>query len=104
MSLLQKVKDNCQAILAIVAVGGLLSGSLAYFAKAEDLRLVEMRLQQKITADRLYETRKQIWALEEQNRKYSSCNEWPDARDRKKYKELKTELEDLQKDFDRMKK
>jgi hypothetical protein len=39
-----KLRDYLGAVIAFAAVVGIVSGGLSYFAKAEDLKLVEMRL------------------------------------------------------------
>jgi len=59
----QTLKDNLQLILAIGAVIGMVLGGITYFAKASDLKQVAMRLEQKITQDKVYYLKRQLWAL-----------------------------------------
>jgi len=93
-----KLRDYLALIIAAAAVIGIVAGGLSYFAKAEDLQLVQMRLDQKIVADQAYDTQKRVWALEERNREFGTdCSRWPDARDREQYRELKVKLEELDK-------
>jgi hypothetical protein len=93
-----KIKEYLGLIITIAAVIGVVAGGLAYFAKAEDLQLVQQRLDQKIVADQAYDTQKRVWALEERNREFGTdCSRWPDARDREQYRELKVKLEELDK-------
>jgi hypothetical protein len=98
-----KLRENFQTIIAFAAVVGLIVSSMAYFAKAseldalrEEVVLTQVRLDQKIVSDQAYETQKQIWALEEKNTKYGAdCTRWPDERDRKQYKELRAQHDEL---------
>ena len=69
---MNKLREYCTTIVAVVAVLGLIGGGLAYFAKASELEelrgevvLTQVRLDQKIVSDQAYETQKQIWAIEE---------------------------------------
>jgi len=100
---MNKLKDYLGLIIAFVAVIGAISGGLAYFAKASELKEVRVelaqtnvRLDQKIVSDQAYDTQKQMWALEEKNTKFGAdCTAWPDERDRKQYKELKAQHQEL---------
>jgi hypothetical protein len=97
---MSKLKEYLGLIVALAAVIGIVSGGLAYFAKAADLELVQLRLDQKIVADQMYDTQKQVWALEDRNRAYADCRQWPDERDREQYRVLKMRLDELQKKQD----
>lgn len=90
------ITDRLDVIIKVALVAGIIFGGLAYFAKAEDLRFVQLRLDQKIVSDQLYDTQKQAWDLEERNRDYGpECSKWPDKRDRERYKVLRVQLEKL---------
>ena len=98
---MSKLKEYLGVIVALLAISAAASGGVAYFAKAADLELTQLRLDQKIVGDQLLETQKAIWALEERNVNHSSdCSRWPDARDREQYKKLKAQQEELQKKQD----
>jgi len=89
--------DRLDAIIKVGVAGAIIVGGLAYFAKAEDLRLVQLRLDQKIVSDQLYTTQQQVWELEERNRDYGiEPYKWPDKRDRDRYKTLRLQLDKLQ--------
>jgi hypothetical protein len=93
---MNRLKDYFGLIIAFAAVVGSVLGALSYFATAEDLQLVQVRLEQKIVADQQFTVQQQIWALEERNLKHGAdCSRWPDDRDRKQYKELKAQYEML---------
>jgi hypothetical protein len=93
---MNKLKDYFGLIIAFAGVVGIVLGALSYFATAEDLQLVQTRLEQKIVADQQFTVQQQIWALEERNLKHGAdCSHWPDERDRKQYKELKAQYEML---------
>lgn len=102
---MSKLKDYFGLIIAFAATIGIVLGAVNYFAKASDVELVQLRLEQKIVADQAYDAQKQIWALEERNKDFGSdCSRWPDARDREQYRKLKNDLTDLQKQKDSLKK
>lgn len=92
-------KDKLQAGVAILVIAGFIWGGLNYFAKAEDLRLVEVRLEQKIMSDQIFDVKRQMWQLEERNKGCKGINEW-EERDRKQYKELDLNLQMLMKKQD----
>jgi hypothetical protein len=97
------MKSILEPIIALAAVIGIVVGGMAYFARASELKMVEMRLDQKIVGDQLYETQKAVRDLEERNLKNTSdCSKWPDARDRESYKKLKVQEEELQKKKDHL--
>lgn len=92
-----KFKDYLGVIIALAAVVGTVSGGLSYFARASDLQLVQLRLDQKIVADQLWTVQQQIWAIEDRNRQHGAdCNRWPDERDIRQYRELKIQMDQLQ--------
>lgn len=55
-------------VLAIAALFGLLWQADKYVAHADDLRLVEMRLEQKIQTDRMKAVQQRTWELEKEYR------------------------------------
>lgn len=91
------IKEYCGTILTFAAVVGLVVGSLAYFATASEVELLKQRLDQKIVSDQYYDTQRQIWMLEDRNVQYGpDCTQWPDERDRERYRELKLQLFELE--------
>lgn len=57
-----------QVVLAITALGAIIGGWVSfdgYVAKAQDLRLVELRLEKKILKDDRTRTQQQLWNLED---------------------------------------
>lgn len=94
-------KDRLQALVALIIIMGAVWGGISYFAKADDLRMVELRLDQKIVFDQVMDAKKQMWAIEERNKSCKSLGEW-DARDRDEYKRLQSNLEELQKRRDQL--
>jgi hypothetical protein len=96
MSIIAKAKDYLGLIVAGVAVASIIIGGLQYFAKASDLKMVQLRLDQKIVFDQVMDVQKRIWTLEDRNREYGeNCLSWPDDRDRVEYRELIDRLERL---------
>jgi len=91
--LIAKLKENLQLILAIGAVIGMVLGGITYFAKADDLQLVEQRLDQKIKADKAYYLKRQLWALFDKH-KTDDCNRMPQP-DNNICRDLKHELYQL---------
>lgn len=97
------LKEYLGFIIAAAAVAGIVSGGLAYFAKASELADVrvelaqtQQRLDQKIVSDQLFDTQKRMWSIEERNREHGAdCRQWPDARDREEYRLLGVQLDEL---------
>ena len=102
---MSKLKDYLGVIVTFAAVVGIVCGAMSYFAKASELELVQLRLEQKIVSDQVFDIQKQTWALEERNRQYGGdCSRWPDERDREQYRKLKAQLLELEKRQDRLRK
>lgn len=91
-----KIKDIIQGIIAVGVLIGMIFGGISYFAKAEDLKLVELRLEQKIVNDQMIQIKQKLWQLEDRN-KGMDCTKWKDEKDRKEYRELNETLENLRK-------
>lgn len=62
---METLKSKALAIVALATLISMSIGAVNYFAKAGDLRLVEMRLEQKIIKDDLRATEQRIWQLED---------------------------------------
>jgi len=93
---MSKLKDYFGLIIAFAATIGIVLGAVNYFAKASDVELVQLRLEQKIVSDQQFSVQQQIWNLEDRNRQYGTdCSKWPDERDRRQYKELKAQYDQL---------
>jgi hypothetical protein len=101
--MMDKLKEYLTTVVLLASTAGVVLGGLAYFAKASELEalreevvLTQVRLDQKIVGDQAFIVRQQMYTLEERNIKYGSdCAQWPDERDRKQYKELRVEQEEL---------
>jgi hypothetical protein len=83
----------------------LVVGALSYFATASDVHLLQIRLDQKIISDQLFDTQRQIWMIEDRNRDHGiDPSQWPDNRDIERHRELKLQLYDLERKQDFLKK
>jgi predicted nucleic acid-binding Zn-ribbon protein len=98
---MSKFKDYLSVIIAFAAVVGLVLGAINYFAKAEDLQLVELRLDQKIMSDQVMQIQQRIWQLEDRY-KGRPCSEWSDQADRDEYRKLQMRVDELKKRQDKM--
>lgn len=106
------LKEWASTFITLAAAISVMIGAMAYFAKASELQalreevvLTQVRLDQKIVSDNVISTRNQIILLEERNIQYGpDCSKWPDERDRKQYKELKADYEELLEQKKQMKK
>lgn len=67
------------------------------WAKAKDLAYVEMRLDQKILSDRLYDLQQRLWMLED---RYGEEKEMPEEV-RTEYRKLKQEYESIKRQLER---
>ena len=90
-------KDIIQLAIGIVAILSILLGAMNYFAKADDLKLVELRLDQKIVSDRIQQTQQRIWQLEDRHGG-KPCGEWSTPTDRDEYRKLKEEVERMKRE------
>jgi hypothetical protein len=92
-------KDIAQLVVAVIVILGAALGAIEYFAKADELELVDMRLEQKIVGDSISNLTRQMWQLED---KYGNknCSTWSDPRDRERYRNLNLQLEQLKKKQD----
>lgn len=88
-------KDIIQTVIGICALIGIVLGALSYFAKADDLQLVEMRLENKIVGDQIYQLKQRAWQLEDRNGS-TDCSKWINQRDKNEYREIKMKIEELQ--------
>jgi len=93
------LKDNAETIVAILVMVGMIVGGLSYFATSEELILVDMRLEQKIVGDGIFNLTMQMTQLEN---KYNNtpCSTWNDYRDQQQYQRLKLQVEALKKKQD----
>lgn len=93
-------KDTIQTFIAICVLFGIVFGAISYFATAEDLEQVAMRLDQKIVNDQIMAIQQRIWQLEDRYPGQPNCSTWrgpTSDRDRQEYRRLKMELEKLKK-------
>lgn len=93
-------KETVQTIVSICVLVGIVFGAVSYFATAQELEQVAMRLENKIVADQILALSQRIWQLEERYKPETNCMLWrgPHAeRDRQEYKFLKLKLEELKK-------
>lgn len=93
------LKDRLEMLITIGAAIAIISGGIAYFATAKDLKLVDLRLDQKIVNDAVYDLQRQLTQLE---RQYGSqdCAIWQgkDAnRDAQDYQRMKEQLKGMRK-------
>ncbi len=94
-------KDILQTLVAIGIIVGMALGAISYFATAEDLKLTQQRLDQKIIYDRVVDLKRMIYQMEDKY-KGQPCEKWPE-KDRNIYRELKMELEEANKQREKMK-
>ena len=94
-------KSIIEGIIAIGILTGMILGGINYFAKANDLKLVELRLDQKITADQMAQVQRRMWLLEDRHGG-NDCYKWNDRRDRDEYRQLKGQVEKLKRKLDSM--
>ena len=93
-----KRKDIIEIIITVCVLVGMIVGGLNYLAKAADLQLVEMRLDQKITADQIMQLQQQTRWLENNN--YGPCTNWTNKRDKDEYQKLQEQIEILKRKRD----
>lgn len=88
------MKDILQIIIAFGVICGIVVGGLAFFAKADDLKMVEMRLDQKIVSDQIQQIQTRIWTLEDRNQG-KPCSDWKNQDEKTEYRKLSDQLKQL---------
>jgi len=83
-----------QSGIAFTTLVAAVTGGVTYFAKDSDLKLVEMRLDQKIRNDQMYDIQMQLWKFEDRY-EGSPLSDWPHE-DRERYRQLKYRFNELQ--------
>ncbi len=92
-------KSILEIMVAFIIVVGGIFGAITYFATAEDLTLVDMRLEQKIVGDGILGLTLQMGQLEAKHGSQDSSI-WRDNNDRQRYQRLKIQVEELKKKQD----
>jgi hypothetical protein len=96
---MESLKNKALAIIALATIISLAFGAHNYFAKAEDLRLVSIRIDQKILGDRAHQIQEEIWNIKREygetplERKYREKIEMLEE----KKKEIEKEIDNIHK-------
>ena len=88
-TILHTINIGIATVVSIVTIGAFFYTIDDRWAKANDLKYIELRLDQKILSDRLYEIQKRIWELED---RYGAYDDMPDVV-KEEYRKLKQEYE-----------
>lgn len=91
-----KMKETIATLISLFVLGGFIWGGANYFAKASDLELVELRLDQKIRADTIQQMQQRAWQLEDRNGGGDE-SKWINQSDKDEYRKVKSNIEDLKK-------
>jgi predicted nucleic acid-binding Zn-ribbon protein len=83
----KKVSAILALVIALAAVAGVVSKLDNRWAKADQVKKLELRLDQKIDADRINQVQQRIWTLED---RYKPLDKMPQTV-REEYRELKDE-------------
>jgi hypothetical protein len=89
-------KDLLQIGVFLIAIIGAVVGFNTYFAKAADLKLVDMRLEQKIVSDASMQTEARKWQLLDRNN-VRDCSDIKNEKDKEECRSLEQKI----KEFDR---
>ncbi len=90
-------KECLQMAVALITIIGAIVGVNAYFAKASDLELVEMRLEQKIITDASMQTEARMWKVLDRNDNAKSCTDIRDDKDKEECRSLEQKVRELDK-------
>lgn len=88
----KKVSTILALVIALAAVAGIVSKLDSRWAKAAQVKQLEIRLDQKIDADRINQIQARMWTLED---RYKSCDRMPQSV-KEEYRTLKDEKERLE--------
>jgi hypothetical protein len=89
-------KELFEAIIAVGIIIGMIFSATAYFATAQDLKLVDLRLENKVVNDNLRDTRQMMWQLEDRYPGRPDCSTWEVEGDKKRYRILQEQLKSLE--------
>jgi len=95
------LKDWLQTSIAVCVLAGFAWGAVTYFAKAADLEMVELRLDQKLVFDSIMNYQQRMWQLEDRNGN-KPCHEWSSPQDKEEYRRLQVQLEEQKKKQDKL--
>lgn len=90
-------KDCLQMAVALIAIVGTIIGINSHFAKAADVELLSMRLEQKIVSDASMQTEARMWQLLDRNNNARDCNEIKNEKDKTECRSLEQKLKELEK-------
>ena len=86
-------KTIVAVIAVLITLAGAFAGVNSYFAKASDLQLVALRLDQKILNDRYKAVQERIWNLED---RYGELCKTAPPEVKSEYRKLQLELKELE--------
>jgi len=92
-------KDWIQIISFFLVVLTALFSANSYLAKASDLQLVQLRLDQKIISDTINQTQDRQWKLLDRN-SVKNCNDIKDERDKEECRKQEQLLKNLEKQYE----
>lgn len=90
-------KELVEYIIALMALVSMIFGANAYLAKASDLELTQMRLDQKIISDAIRDTDNRRYQLLDRNNNVADCNQIKNERDREECRKADQNLKILEK-------
>ena len=88
-----QIKNILYIVIALATIVGMALGANAHFAKQKEFEKLASRLDQKIKADQIYDTKRSLWALYGKHRT-KDCNRMPEP-DRTICRDLRHTLEML---------
>jgi hypothetical protein len=88
-------KEIIEIIVGLGIIIGMVIGTTTYFATAKDLKLVDMRLEQKIVNDNIRDTQQLMWQIENRYPGQPDCTTWSNPADRDQYRRYQQQLEEL---------
>jgi len=93
------MKEKLQFVILVIALAGSIVGAINYFAKAEEVKHIEMRLDMKILSDSIAQVYQRMWQLEDRNGD-RDCSKWLNLDDKEEYRKLEVQLEEAKKNYD----
>ena len=90
-------KDFIQVGVFLIAIIGAVMGVNTYFAKAADLKLVDMRLEQKVISDASIQTEARKWQLLDRNNNARDCSDIKNEKDKEECRALEQKIKEFDK-------
>jgi len=93
--------EMIKTAVQICILTGFIFGGIIHFAPASELKLVEMRLEQKIVGDQIIQMQERMYKIKDRHGG-QPCDTWTDQNDKDEYRKLEQQIEQSKKRYDKL--